>query len=767
MNKLFIKTMVAGGCLLTTAAVNAQENVLQSDTIKTEKSEEIATDMTQNRNVMLNASDDRGPRSLNIGLPASSVGINVIENGLPVSYSIFPMIPVKVWRLDTGILGFNLNTIGTSAIEYGEVGYTAAVTDNFGIPLYKNIVSLKSNHYGLLNGSYTTAGEFGNHLTMYSFTAMGNFDPGTFKSDAAKYHQDRTFSFKGALSQAYKFGGTVGRIGVMYRYLQSGGLLSHSLPYIYRADGSIDQYRDFEIGRTSFHERSGLAQVKNPYTGEIEEFSLMDAKFTSHNFDLVNNMRFANGWSSNTIFRILKAKGGGGASMPVSYVSAAPGEYKYLNGKEYTRKDAYMGITMATRDIPATYIGFKTDLSKRFGGHKVRAALTNMYFNLEDYLLTTTPFYEELAPNPSKIVPSATFNNGTSFLTDKYGNISLGYNAMIEYVDGWENKTSLALTDSWKVSKRFSVDFGGRIEYHKMNGKYAPAESRSNGMLDKSKFKKLEKDYINFGADVNAVWKAFKNFGFLINGGVLEKSPELTNYTSGEDNDLKKSLVTNAGIGIYYNNPYFSVISKGTYIKKSNFVSIQTFSAPHDMTLTTKQRSEYDIETFGWTTDVVANPFAGFDLHFMFTMQSPKYKNYSGECAFTDGTRYGFDFSGKIVDGISKYLIEIDPSYTFWKKKVKVWGSARYFSEQYANKSNNLTFVPRWETFVGLNIYPVKGMDLGVTVVNPFNQVGASGTIPSTDMLNKNQVKELAIDQILPGGYMRPFTVEFSMKYMF
>ncbi len=759
-----LKSIIILGCLLL-AVTTAAQDTLPTDSIK--KNDNIRTDMTDNRNVMLNADNDKGPRSLNIGLPASSVGINVIENGLPVSYSIFPVIPVKVWRLDTGILGFNLNNIGTSGVEYGEVGYTAAVVDNFGIPLTKNILSLKSNHFGLLNGSFTTAGRFGNGLTMYSLTATGNFDPGTINTKFARYHSDETWSVKAALSQAYKFGGTVGRIGVMYRYMRSGGLLGHSLPYIYRADGKVEQYKDLKIGKTSYHEQTGLAQRKNPFTGEIEEYELMDADFRSHNFDLVNNIRFSNGWTSNTTFRFLKATGGGGASMPVSLVQATPGNYKYLNGKDYTRKDAFMGITIFTNDIPTTYVGFKTDLSKRFGNHKARVALTNMYFRLEDYILTTTPFYEELAENPAKIVPASTFNNGTSFLTDKYGNISLGYNAMYEYVDGWENKTALVLTDSWKPNRRFSLDMGLRMEWHRLQGTYAPAEARSDGMFIPEKFKKLNDTYLNFGADVSGVWKLARNFGLLFNGGVLQKSPELTNYTSGEETSLEKSLVTNGGIGIYYNNPYFNFISKGTYIRKNKFVSINTFNAPHDMTLTSKQRCVYDIETLGWTTDIIATPLSGFEIHFMFTMQSPELKNYKDEVGFSDGTRYAYNFGGKTVNGISRYLLEIDPSYTFLKKKVKVWASARYFSKQYANMANNLTFAPRWETFAGINIYPIKGMDFGVTVINPLNQVGASGTIPSTDMLNKQQVSDMAVDRVLTGSYMRPFTVEFSLKYIF
>ena len=41
-----------------------------------------------NRNVMLNAASANGPREIQIGLP--SVDVNVLENGLPITYATNP-----------------------------------------------------------------------------------------------------------------------------------------------------------------------------------------------------------------------------------------------------------------------------------------------------------------------------------------------------------------------------------------------------------------------------------------------------------------------------------------------------------------------------------------------------------------------------------------------------------------------------------------------------------------------------------------------------
>lgn len=99
----------------------------------------------------------------------------------------------------------------------------------------------------------------------------------------------------------------------------------------------------------------------------------------------------------------------------------------------------------------------------------------------------------------------------------------------------------------------------------------------------------------------------------------------------------------------------------------------------------------YDIETIGWTTDAVVKPFKGFDFHFLFTYQSPKYKKYETGVTFSDGTTSGINATGNIVTEIPKVLIELDPSYNI-TKDLKVWASFRYFSKTYANIKKCLLF---------------------------------------------------------------------------
>ena len=109
-------------------------------------------------------------------------------------------------------------------------------------------------------------------------------------------------------------------------------------------------------------------------------------------------------------------------------------------------------------------------------------------------------------------------------------------------------------------------------------------------------------------------------------------------------------------------------------------------------------------------------------------------------------------------------LIEIDPSYQW--KDLRVWASARYFSKQYANLTNSLTFKGRWETFAGASYFLGKNLEFNATVVNLLNQRGAQGTISGADLYTKEEAEKMD-GAILSGTYIRPFTVEFGMKYKF
>ena len=74
-----------------------------------------------NRNVMLNAASANGPREIQIGLPSADV--NVLENGLPVTFATNPHSVNSNWRSDASHSHVGLLKISETAITTGNIGY--------------------------------------------------------------------------------------------------------------------------------------------------------------------------------------------------------------------------------------------------------------------------------------------------------------------------------------------------------------------------------------------------------------------------------------------------------------------------------------------------------------------------------------------------------------------------------------------------------------------------------------------------------------------
>lgn len=197
-------------------------------------------------------------------------------------------------------------------------------------------------------------------------------------------------------------------------------------------------------------------------------------------------------------------------------------------------------------------------------------------------------------------------------------------------------------------------------------------------------------------------------------------------------------------------------------ISQDNYKSRTQFTNPDNAADVITLPITYDIQTMGWTTDIVVTPFKGFMFHGLLTIQNPKYKNFVMTPTFSDGTSLTYDFSDKITTGVSKTIVELDPSYSF--DKFRIWASIRYQSKQYINKTNSLYFNGRWETFGGID-YKVNDMfSLSANFINILNAKGASGSISSADLIEDASSYK---NYLMAGTYIRPFTVEFSTRINF
>lgn len=767
--------------LLALACVNgyAQEN-------NSSKGEDGSTSKEEgNRNVMLNAASANGPREIQIGLPSADV--NVLENGIPVTYATNPHSVNSLWRADASLSHVGLLKISETAITTGNIGYAVNSFTQLGEKGFHGTLNYKTNHFGMQEVSLNLNGSLAKDW-FYSGSIYQDFDPGTFKIKSTPF-QDRTQIYKFALTK--KYNDNRGELTAIYHYSNSHPVYNYatqSAPFVYVGDGSVHEFGDFALGTTSYLPVDNEMVYRDMRTGELKKTNLYDASQNrGSEFTLMNNYTWDNGLNWKTVMKYDHSLGSLVYQTPMSLDQNEAGInylYEAVDGsmQPYTGEYVQSRMSCLNRGFIDSFM-FTTELSRKVNNSTWRLGLNEWYYDV-DYTSSTT-MYDQSVPMdgsyPVRLYNAdyATYSGRTYAGSGCY--YDFNKNAS-EYYKGHENKLALYFTHDWDITDKLNLYYGARLEYQALRGENA-AVTNANGEYvgrfanyylgatapDGTKIAptSMSYDWLNYALTAAVTYKLTKEFGFTGDFTYITQHPKIENFAPATLPNTDKISVPLGRAGIYYNNEWLSLTSLFSYISKTNNNS--TLNLQHKtaagQTEIMAAPLNYDIKTLGWTTDVVARPFKGFDLHFLFTYQKPTYKKYETSVTFSDGYVGSINATGNIVAEIPEVIVEIDPSYMI-TKDLKIWTSFRYFSKTYANINDAYYFNGRWETFGGLNWQVNKKLALGCTVVNFLNQTGAKGSIAGAELIEKEDAGQYA-GHVMAGSYIRPFTVEFSASLKF
>ena len=777
----FSDRMKAVVLLLALACVNgyAQEN-------NSSKGEDGSTSKEEgNRNVMLNAASANGPREIQIGLPSADV--NVLENGIPVTYATNPHSVNSLWRADASLSHVGLLKISETAITTGNIGYAVNSFTQLGEKGFHGTLNYKTNHFGMQEVSLNLNGSLAKDW-VYSGSIYQDFDPGTFKIKSTPF-QDRTQIYKFALTK--KYNDNRGELTAIYHYSNSHPVYNYatqSAPFVYVGDGSVREFGDFALGTTSYLPVDNEMVYRDMRTGELKKTNLYDASQNrGSEFTLMNNYTWDNGLNWKTVMKYDHSLGSLVYQTPMSLDQNEAGInylYEAVDGsmQPYTGEYVQSRMSCLNRGFIDSFM-FTTELSRKVNNSTWRLGLNEWYYDV-DYTSSTT-MYDQSVPMdgsyPVRLYNAdyATYSGRTYAGSGCY--YDFNKNAS-EYYKGHENKLALYFTHDWDITDKLNLYYGARLEYQALRGENA-AVTNANGEYvgrfanyylgatapDGTKIAptSMSYDWLNYALTAAVTYKLTKEFGFTGDFTYITQHPKIENFAPATLPNTDKISVPLGRAGIYYNNEWLSLTSLFSYISKTNNNS--TLNLQHKtaagQTEIMAAPLNYDIKTLGWTTDVVARPFKGFDLHFLFTYQKPTYKKYETSVTFSDGYVGSINATGNIVAEIPEVIVEIDPSYMI-TKDLKIWTSFRYFSKTYANINDAYYFNGRWETFGGLNWQVNKKLALGCTVVNFLNQTGAKGSIAGAELIEKEDAGQYA-GHVMAGSYIRPFTVEFSASLKF
>ena len=732
----------------------------------------------EERNVMLNASDANKPREIQIGLPSEDV--TVYENGLPAVYSSSVHKLSAHWRSDASLKGTDLMTPSESAIATGNIAYAVSSFSELGQKEFKGKLNYKANHFGMQNVDLNLSGGIGDNW-LYTASMYQNFDPGSFKLRFTDY-ADRT--------QLYHFGITrilndgKGRISLLYKYSNSKnpGNFANAAPFIYSGDGSIKKIDGFDPGMDSYVQRQGSFQYLNTKSGKMETWNMSDGSENHANeIALISQYQFDNGWLWKFNAKYMNAP----HANFVDYGGSTISQVSEADGYQLSDGSAYSGYIEGRRTW--LHVGkvsnalLTTEISKQLNNHKLMIGLNEWYYHLNYYSSSfqwagTVEAYprtlSQMYVNP--LDPTQTARRSETF----------GYNELSpEYTKGSENKLALYFTDEWKVSPKFKVFYGGRLEYYRMSAEqistprfsgfhmgnyntYATADGSVVATEHSIEAKNVTKDKLNYAATLQLTYNLTRQFGLTADATIATRFPRISEYagTGPTEEQYKRVTIPLIRGGIFYKNDWIDLSSMVTYISKSNNIDQQNLTKPG----TTEGKTVlliYNIQTLGWTTSAEINPFKNFHMHALFTYQKPVYKNYNASVTFSDGLSMGVNANNMIVKEIPQVLIELDPKYDI-TKNLNAWLSFRYFGKTYANLQEALYFNGHWETFGGINWNVNKKLSLGVSVINIFNEKGAKGTISGSELITKQEAGKYE-GKYMSGSYLRPFTVEFSAGIKF
>ena len=734
----------------------------------------------EERNVMLNASDANKPREIQIGLPSEDV--TVYENGLPAVYSSSIHKLSAHWRSDASLKGTDLMTPSESAIATGNIAYAVSSFSELGQKEFKGKLNYKANHFGMQNVDLNLSGGIGDNW-LYTASMYQNFDPGSFKLRFTDY-ADRT--------QLYHFGITrilndgKGRVSLLYKYSNSKnpGNFANAAPFIYSGDGSIKKIDGFDPGMDSYVQRQGSFQYLNTKSGKMETWNMSDGSENHANeIALISQYQFDNGWLWKFNAKYMNAP----HANFVDYGGSTISQVSEADGYQLSDGSAYSGYIEGRRTW--LHVGkvsnalLTTEISKQLNNHKLMIGLNEWYYHLNYYSSSfqwagTVEAYprtlSQMYVNP--LDPTQTAHRSETF----------GYNELSpEYTKGSENKLALYFTDEWKVSPKFKVFYGGRLEYYRMSAEqistprfsgfhmgnyntYATAAADGSVVATEHSIeaKNVTKDKLNYAATLQLTYNLTRQFGLTADATIATRFPRISEYagTGPTEEQYKRVTIPLIRGGIFYKNDWIDLSSMVTYISKSNNIDQQNLTKPG----TTEGKTVlliYNIQTLGWTTSAEINPFKNFHMHALFTYQKPVYKNYNASVTFSDGQSMGVNANNMIVKEIPQVLIELDPRYDI-TKNLNAWLSFRYFGKTYANLQEALYFNGHWETFGGINWNVNKKLSLGVSVINIFNEKGAKGTISGSELITKQEAGKYE-GKYMSGSYLRPFTVEFSAGIKF
>ena len=708
------------------------------------------------RGVMLNAETASVPRDISIGLPTSDGGASICEDGVKHSYSF-----VKGryhWAGGNSYETVRLRSLAESIIKTGDIGIVVESISKTGGDRVEGAFSFKTSTFGQINFDGCVSGPIRKGW-YYAVGAYVNLDP-TSVNAPGKIFVDNKQIFKLSLTRRW----SAAELSVFYKFCLNKDSLGGygEAPFIYNGDGSVSALDGYKIGRSCYFPADDHITYMDLMTGQMKtgHMGKMDDRRV-HDIIVKGKYAHDSGWLfKGTLHGCISPRDNWAKSVLSGIDIAEGGLLK--NGKEVTLADGtpYSGSIQnrVVSIVDAKSLDFTAlfEAGKKWRKHEVDLGLE----------LVTVHQYER--SSATKMAHTVSADPVRLYLDDQE---TWGHNMNAQLVSGHRNTATVYGFHNWNITDRFFVKTGLRVRAlnqscdgaHNLNGntfnKKTDGFHLQNGV---AQITNVTLNRVEASATLYGTYRLADGL-FLLGEGFYSKTNKVMSYFKTTGVPALKAIGNAMGRGgLMYQNKWMDITGMVSYITCWNCAAtVSVTERINGQSETLDHTAQYGIGNLGFNMDGNLH-WGGFNLHLMCTVQDPKYKNYDNTFVFSDGSTKTISYNGKYTTGISRVELEIDPSYTY--KDWRFWLSARYFSRQYASRTNLAYFDGRWETFGGVDWKILPDLKLSLNVVNWLFQTGPKGSIDSVDTISDPaQLQGI----LMSGKYMRPFEVNLSISYKF
>jgi outer membrane receptor protein involved in Fe transport len=376
----------------------------------------------------------------------------------------------------------------------------------------------------------------------------------------------------------------------------------------------------------------------------------------------------------------------GGASFRYSYTnSTTPFDPANANGNGLVAETGWWSVTKPLTNF-ANDLRFSKDWANNFltfGGYYSTYS-ANEFWHFASIL-------NEVRDAPRRLDVE---------ILDAAGNtITATQNGFTNYANFYRNARNTANVwaayayDEWRVSDRFRVDVGGRVEYAEFKGNVEVLEegidlgdattfADDNMTWGSSQFRPYNHDFSDWALSAGLNFELISGLNLYGRGTRGFRMPDFEEWAGGNVDSAGASAEIYQGeaglkwasnrlgiFGAFFFSDFDRIQFSDEVVVGGNLVTVNRFAGSR---------------TYGIEAEVVWLPTTGLRLDAIATAQNPEYRNYS----FSEGGEEK-SFDGNRVRRLPRYLGSLKLAYTFQVRGAPaLWSDVWYIDERFTDDAN-------------------------------------------------------------------------------